>query len=62
MTQISLKKSAQDIQDEIFRNMPAEKKILLFAKFWQLAKSIAPHNPLWKRATRDISSSKSQKF
>jgi hypothetical protein len=62
MKKVIVKKTAQDIQDEIFRKMPVNKKFLLFAKFWKLAKTLAPQNPLWKKATRDISSSPLQKF
>jgi len=35
-----MKKSAQDIQDEIFRKMSADKKIELGSKLWQLAKDL----------------------
>lgn len=34
-------KKAQDIQDEIFRKMSADKKIKLGAQLWQLAKGLA---------------------
>ena len=34
------KKSAQDIQDEIFRNMSTDKKIDVGSKLWELARSI----------------------
>lgn len=33
-------KSAQDIQDEIFRKMSMEKKIELWANFWLLGKEL----------------------
>lgn len=33
-------KSAQDIQDEIFKNMSADKKLELAAKLWLLAKEL----------------------
>ena len=35
------KKSAQDIQDEIFRNMSADKKIHLASQLWSLAKELS---------------------
>lgn len=35
-----LKKTAQDIQDEIFRNMSADRKIELGSQLWQLAKTL----------------------
>ena len=34
-------KTAQDIQDDIFRKMSADQKIKLGAQLWQLAKSLA---------------------
>lgn len=37
----SKKKSAQEIQDEIFRKMSADKKILLGSQLWRLAKTLA---------------------
>jgi len=37
----SKKKSAQEIQDEIFRKMSADRKILLGSQLWQLAKELA---------------------
>lgn len=36
----SRKKSAQEIQDEIFRKMPADKKLLLGSQLWRLAKEL----------------------
>lgn len=33
-------KSAQEVQDEIFRKMTAEKKLKLGSEFWQLAKDL----------------------
>lgn len=35
------KKSAQDIQDDIFKKMTTEQKILTGAALWQMAKNIA---------------------
>ena len=32
---------AQRLQDEIFRKMPADKKIILGSQFWRLAKELA---------------------
>lgn len=34
------KRNAQDIQDDIFRKMSAEKKVLLGFQLWELAKTI----------------------
>ncbi len=36
----SKKKSAQEIQDDIFRRMSAQKKMLLGSQLWQLAKTL----------------------
>lgn len=33
--------TAQEIQDEIFRKMPADRKVLLGSQFWRLAKELA---------------------
>jgi len=41
------KKSAQDIQDDIFRKMSADKKIELWSKFWQLARDLAGSKEEW---------------
>ena len=35
-------KTAKEIQDEIFRQMPAEKKIKLTSAFFHLAKKLNP--------------------
>ena len=35
-------KSAQDMQDEIFRRMSAEKKIKMVSNFFELAKELNP--------------------
>lgn len=35
-----MKQIAQDIQDEIFRRMPPEKKLELGFQFWELAKEL----------------------
>lgn len=36
-----MKKTAQQIQDEIFRKMSVEKKIRLASSFWSFAKTMA---------------------
>lgn len=36
-----MKKTAQQIQDEIFRKMSAERKIRMASSFWQFAKTTA---------------------
>ncbi len=36
------KKSAQDLQDEIFRSMSADRKLAIGAKLWLLAKALDP--------------------
>lgn len=38
------KKSAQDIQDNIFRKMSADKKLEVAAGLWLLAKELNPNN------------------
>ncbi len=38
---ISSKKSAQEIQDSIFRKMSADKKLELSSQLWQLAKELS---------------------
>lgn len=35
--------TAQDLQDEIFRNMSADKKMQVVAGFWLLAKDLNPN-------------------
>lgn len=35
------KKTAQEIQDDIFRKMTPERKLEIGAELWQLAKSLA---------------------
>ena len=39
-TMKSKKKTAQEIQDEIFRKMPADKKMELGSQLWRLAKEL----------------------
>lgn len=39
-------KSAQDIQDEIFRKMSADKKIELASKLWLLGKELTGNNKI----------------
>lgn len=41
LRQRTIKKSAQEIQDEIFRKMSADKKLEIFSQLWQLAKELA---------------------
>lgn len=41
MSKAASKKNAQDIQDEIFRNMSTEKKLELGAQLWRLAMAIS---------------------
>ena len=36
-----MKKTAQEIQDDIFRKMSAERKIRLASSFWNFAKTIS---------------------
>ena len=38
---ISDKKSAQEIQDEIFRKMSADRKLEISSQLWQLAEELA---------------------
>lgn len=41
------KKTAQDIQDDIFRKMPADRKVELWAKFWELARILNGNKPAY---------------
>jgi hypothetical protein len=41
MRKKNTKKTAQEIQDEIFRKMSADRKVKLGSQLWQLAKSLA---------------------
>ncbi len=36
-----MKKTAQNIQDDIFRKMPAGKKIRMASSFWNFAKKVS---------------------
>ena len=38
------RKTAQEIQDDIFRKMPADKKIKLGSEFWLFAKKLSGNN------------------
>lgn len=38
---LQLKKSAQEIQDKIFRKMSADRKMELSSQLWRLAKELA---------------------
>ncbi len=42
-----MKKTVQQIQDEIFRKMPAEKKIKLASSFWHFAKEVAGNSRIY---------------
>ena len=39
-TTMPLKKSAQEIQDDIFRGMSAERKLEIGAQLWRLARAL----------------------
>ena len=41
MYNVDMKKTAQRIQDDIFRKMSAERKIKLASSFWHFAKEMA---------------------
>lgn len=41
------KKTAQDIQDDIFRKMSDDRKIELWAKFWELARTLNGNKPAY---------------
>jgi len=53
-------KSAQDIRDEIFRKMSADKKLEVAAGLWRLAKELdrdkIDFRNKWKTSTRDAAS------
>ena len=42
LTKTKKEKTAQDIQDDIFRTMSADKKINLASQLWLLAKELSP--------------------
>ena len=50
------KKSAQEIQDDIFRNMSADEKMRLAAGLWKLGRAISPDKANYGR-DRSASSS-----
>jgi len=39
-----IKKTARDIQDDIFRKMPADRKVELGSQFWLFAKRLSGKN------------------
>lgn len=41
MVSINSPQTAQEIQDEIFRKMSADRKVLLGSQFWRLGKELA---------------------
>ena len=43
------KKSAQEIQDDIFRNMSADEKMKLGADLWKLGRALNPNNANYGR-------------
>lgn len=47
-------KNAEEIQDEIFYNMPAEKKIRLVSQFFMLAKKLKESKIVSKNDARRI--------
>lgn len=51
------KRNAQDIQDEIFRKMSAEKKISVGFQLWRLAKTIVGDKISGTKPTRPSRSS-----
>jgi hypothetical protein len=55
---LQFEKSAQDLQDEIFRKMSADKKIKLGSQLWQLAKDLAGNKFYHGRNRPAVSSNK----
>ena len=51
------KKSAQDIQDDIFRKMSADKKLEVATGLWLLAKELNPNNIRYDRVNRPAAAS-----
>ncbi|MBU4274839.1 hypothetical protein KKE19_03425 [Patescibacteria group bacterium] len=43
------KKSPQEIQDEIFRKMSADKRIETGSQLWKLARTIIGNEKLWRK-------------
>ena len=52
------KKKAKDIQDDIFRKMSAEKKVLLGFQLWELAKTIVGDKIDYAKSGRSKTSSR----
>lgn len=61
MKKLYRKKSAQDIQDDIFRNMTADKKIYIGSQLWRLAKELDSHKINYARTNRSAPSSRSDR-
>lgn len=51
------KQSAQDMQDDIFRRMSADKKLEIAGKLWLLAKAIDPQKIDFRKYGRNRSAS-----
>jgi len=49
-----MKKTAQQIQDQIFRKMPAERKIRLTSSFWHFAKTKFGVNRIYSKSKRQV--------
>lgn len=51
---IKIKKSPQEMQDDIFRKMSADRKIEVASQLWRLARTLIGDKKLWKRKIQGI--------
>ncbi len=58
MKKLYRKKSVQDIQDDIFRNMTADKKIHFGSQLWRLAQELDSRKIHYGRSNRSAPSSR----
>ena len=55
---VAKQKSAQDIQDDIFRKMSADKKLEVASKLWLLAKELDSNKVVYGRNNRPSASTR----
>lgn len=48
----NLKKTAQNIQDNIFKKMSADKRVKIGAYLWKLGRDLAPNKIIYARRNR----------
>lgn len=48
-----IKKTAQEIQDNIFLKMSADRRVEVGSQLWKLAKALVGDNKLWKKKIQD---------